>query len=73
MNEIERLREKAGHDEAQALHTAELKGEIKGRAKAKAEIAQNLIKTGMSIQKVAEVTGLEQSDTEAIYKSLHLP
>ena len=37
MNEIERLREKAGHDEAQALHTAELKGEIKGRAKAKAE------------------------------------
>ncbi len=75
--EIERLREKAGHDEAQALHAAEIRGEvngvIKGKEIAKAEIAQNLIKTGMSIQKVAEVTGLEQSDTEAIYKSLHLP
>ncbi len=52
--EMERLREKAGHDEAQALHHAEQKGIEK--------IALNLLKSGMPTGQIIQLTGLSQSE-----------
>ena len=54
--EIERMREKARHDEAQALHTAELKGKI--------GVARNLIKIGVPLQQIAEATGWTIAEVE---------
>lgn len=64
--EIERLREKARHDEAQALYHAEQKGVQKGiqeglqkGASARSiEIAQRLLKRGRPIEEIMEDTGL---------------
>jgi predicted transposase/invertase (TIGR01784 family) len=60
--EIERMRSKARHDEAQALYNAERKGE---KAKA-SEIAKNLLSAGDSIEKVISVTGLSREEIEEV-------
>ena len=64
--EIKRLREKARHDEAQALYHAEQegiqKGIQKGAAEAKLAIAQNLLKIDLPLDQIAKVTGLSQED-----------
>lgn len=59
--EKERLRAKARHDEAQALHNAEQKG--------KAEVARNLIGMGLPIDQIAKATGLTQDEIEALRTS----
>lgn len=72
--ELERMREKARHDEAQALHHAEQKGLVAGRAEGRAEgisersveIAKNLLKMGMSLIQVSEATGLAPEELQAI-------
>ena len=72
--EIERLREKARHDEAQALHHAEQEGRAEGLEKGRAEgisersveIAKNLLNMGMPFSQVSEATGLAQESLEAI-------
>ncbi len=56
--EAQRLRERAGHDEAQALYNA-------GRKKAK-EIAQNLLNDGDSIDKIVRMTGLTREEVEGL-------
>ena len=60
--EIERLREKARHDEAQALYHAEQKGVQEGLQKGASarsiEIAQRLLKRGRPIEEIMEDTGL---------------
>ena len=65
-HEIERLREKARHDEAQALYHAEQqgiqKGIQKGAAEKKLEIARNLLKINLPLDQIAMVTGLSQED-----------
>ena len=65
-HEIERLREKARHDEAQALHHAKLEGIQqgiqKGIAEKKLEIARNLLKINLPLGQIAMVTGLSQED-----------
>lgn len=60
--ELERMREKARHDEAQALHHAEQKG----LAKSRAEIAKNLLKMGMPLSQISEATGLTPEELQAI-------
>ena len=68
--EIERLREKARHDEAQALYHAEQQGIQKGiqqgiqkgAAEEKLEIARNLLKINLPLDQIAIVTGLSQED-----------
>ena len=64
--EIERLREKARHDEAQALYYAEQKGIQqgiqKGAAERNIEIAQNLLKIDLPLDQIAKVTGLSQEE-----------
>ena len=72
--ELERVREKARHDEAQALHHAEQKGRAEGMAKGRAEgisersveIAKNLLKMGMSLIQVSEATGLAPEELQVI-------
>ena len=56
--EIKRLREKARHDEAQALHHAKLEG----AAERNIEIAQNLLKIDLPLDQIAKVTGLSQEE-----------
>ena len=81
--EIERLREKAAHDEAQALYNAEQRGEAigiakgiaKGKAEGKAEgesvmafaIARNMIRRKRPIEEIVEDTGLTRNEVEGLY------
>ena len=72
--EIERLREKAGHDEAQALQNAEQKGIQQGMQqgiqKGKFEIARNLIEMGLPMDQIAAATGLSQTEIENLYSTV---
>jgi predicted transposase/invertase (TIGR01784 family) len=52
--ERERLRAKARHDEAQALHNAEQKGETRGRTERDIEIAKNMKADGEPVEKIAK-------------------
>jgi len=56
--EIERMRSKARHDEAQALHNAERKKAF--------EIANNLLHDGDSIDRVVKITGLTREEVEGL-------
>ena len=60
--EKERLREKARHDEAQALFHAEQKG----KQKEKIEIAQNMIADGEPMEKIIRYTGLTKENIEIL-------
>ena len=53
-HEIERLREKARHDEAQALYHAKLEAKI--------QIAQKLIGLGLPLEQIIDATGLSEED-----------
>jgi predicted transposase/invertase (TIGR01784 family) len=53
---MERLRSKARHDEAQALYNAERKKAI--------EIAKNLLRMNLPIDKIVEATGLTKEEVE---------
>lgn len=72
--EIERLREKARHDEAQALYHAEQKGIAKGKIEGKQEgiaernieIARNLLAMDMPLNQIVKATGLTQKEIEAL-------
>ena len=76
--EIERLREKAGHDEAQALQNAEQKGIQKGiqqgmqqgMQQGKFEIARKLIEMGLPMDQIAAATGPSQTEIENIYSTV---
>ena len=69
--EIERMREKARHDEAQALHNAEQKGMQKGIQKGiserNIEIAKNLVKLGVPLQQIVTATGLTKEEVEKLH------
>lgn len=73
-HEIERLREKARHDEAQALRHAEQQGiqqgMQQGMRQGKLETAQNLIKMGIPLHQVAAATGLAQTEIEGLCPAL---
>ncbi len=72
--ELERLRAKARHDEAQALHHAELKGKAIGRAegiaegeaRGKAEIARKMLKRNRPMNEIMEDTGLTCEEIEGL-------
>ena len=65
--EVERLREKARHDEAQALYDAELKGMEKG----KAELIRNLVNAGMPFDQIVKMLGLNQIETENLRAAVY--
>ena len=60
--EIERLREKARHDEATALHHAKLEG----AAEEKLEIARTMIADGESVEKIKRYTGLTSEEIQSL-------
>ena len=60
--EIERLREKARHDEAQALYHARQEG-ISER---NIEIARNALRRGLSVDDVVDITGLTHEEVEGL-------
>ena len=70
--EVERLREKARHDEDQALYHAEQKGIARGKIEGKQEgiaernieIARTLLVMDMPIDQIIKVTGLTQKEVE---------
>ena len=64
--EIERLREKARHDEAQALYHAEQKGIQKGVAEGRLEIARAMIADGEPVEKIKRYTGLTSEEIERL-------
>lgn len=72
--EKERLREKARHDEAQALYHAEQKGIAKGKIEGKQEgiaernreIVRNLLAMDMPLNQIVKVTGLTQKEIEEL-------
>ena len=58
--EIKRLREKARHDEAQALYHARLEGAFERNI----EIARKLLKRNRPIDEIVEDTGLTREEIE---------
>lgn len=72
--EIERLREKARHDEAQALYHARNEGRAEGKIEGKQEgiaernieIVRNLLAMDMPLNQIVKVTGLTQKEIEAL-------
>ena len=64
--EVERLREKARHDEAQALHHAKLEGKLEGKLEQKYEIVRNALGMGMAIADIARLTGLSKQEIEEL-------
>lgn len=68
--EIERLREKARHDEAQALHHAEQKGMAKGMQAKQVEIALNALQMGMSTADITKLTGLTSERIERLREDI---
>jgi predicted amidophosphoribosyltransferase len=60
--EVERLRIKASHDEAQALHNAERRS----IAKRDYEIVQNALHMNMPIDDVIKLTGLTREEVEKL-------
>ena len=64
--EIERLREKARHDEAQALYHAEHQGIQKGASGRNIEIARTMIAYGESVEKIKRYTGLTSEEIQGL-------
>jgi len=58
--EAERLREKARHDEAQALYSA------------KAELIRNLVNAGMSFDQIVKYSGLSQDEIDSLRTNIYL-
>lgn len=76
--EIERLRDKARHDEAQALYHAEQRGiargrqeglregVLEGRQEEKLEMARKLKAMGLSFSQISQVSGLTHNEIERL-------
>ena len=68
--EIERLREKARHDEAQALYHAKLEGIQQGASDRNIEIARNLLKINLPLEQIATATGLTTEEIENLRREI---
>ena len=64
--EIERLRAKARHDEAQALYNAEQKGKAIGETEKAFAIARNLLVVDVPLDKIASATGITREELEKL-------
>ena len=70
--EMERLREKTKHDEAQALYSAEQRGIKQGKTEGIIEVARNLIADNMPLEQVMRVTGLTLNEIEKLRTTSYL-
>lgn len=64
--EIERLRAKAKHDEAQALHHAKQEGRQEGISERNIAFAKTMIADGEPIEKIVRYTGLTKKEIEEL-------
>jgi predicted transposase/invertase (TIGR01784 family) len=67
--ELERMRSKARHDEAQALHHARQKGLQEGEHKGMVNVARNALKKHMPIEDIMDITGLTRTEIEKLRNS----
>ena len=66
MRMLYEARQKALHDYASAMHNAEDRGRREGMR----EVAIKLVRKGMSVSEVEELTGLSGAEVEEIRRSL---
>ena len=74
--EAERLREKARHDEAQALYHAKQEGKMegiqegiqRGASERNIEIARTMMADGESVSKIMHYTGLTREEVEHLHE-----
>ena len=64
--DLHERREKARRDIDSLMDDAEQKGRAEGRAEGRAAVAQNLLKTNMSMEQIMAVTGLTREEIEAL-------
>ena len=64
--EAERLREKARHDEAQALYHAKQEGKVEGATERNIEIARNALQMNMAIEDIVKLTGLTREEIQLL-------
>jgi len=64
--ELERLRKRARHNEAAALRNARDEGRAEGRAEVRAKAARNMRALDISVDKIAEATGLSIEEIKAL-------
>lgn len=65
------MRKKALLDEQSALDYAEARGEAKGKAARDREIAISMLQKGLPLSLIAEITGLSESEVEALINQIH--
>jgi len=78
--EAERLREKARHDEAQALYNAKTEGRIEGKAEGriegkaegKTELIRNLVNAGMPFDQIVKYSGLGKDEIDHLRTNIYL-
>lgn len=70
--ELERIRDRALHDEATALRRAKDEGRNEGINEKASEIASKLIKLGMSSLQIVEITGLPLDEVEKLRSAVFL-
>ena len=70
--ELERIRDRALHDEATALRRAKDEGRNEGINEKASEIASKLIKLGMSSLQIIEITGLPLDEVEKLRSAVFL-
>ena len=58
--------EKIYYDNDGAIRTAEAKGKAEGRAEGRAEVARNLLSMGMSIEDIAQATGMTKEEVASL-------
>ncbi len=62
--ELDRIRQRALHDEANAVSNAERRGRHEGEATKAFEIARNLLRTSLPIDQIVLATGLTRNEVE---------
>jgi predicted transposase/invertase (TIGR01784 family) len=65
------MRKKALLDERSALDYAETRGREEGKLEGKLEIAASMLKKGLSVTLIAEVTGLSAAEIETLNERIH--
>jgi len=65
------MRKKALLDERSALDYAETRGREEGKLEGKLEIAASMLKKGLSVTLIAEVTGLSAAEIETLNEQIH--
>ena len=65
--ELERIRSKARHDEAQAIYDAEQRGKIEGKKEEAFFVAQKALQMNYPIEDIVILTGLTLEEIERLH------